>query len=156
MSRPDKDDYFMEIARAVAERTTCVRRRTGAVLVDRMGRIISTGYNGNPAGMKHCIDIGCLRNERNIPSGTQQQICRAVHAEQNALLQAEDMNRVQNSTCYCLIEPCVICCKMLINAGVKRVVYEEPYPDELGAAILSEANVSLERYRMVTADAELP
>ncbi len=145
-ARMGLDEYFMGFAEAASWRTTCVRRRTGAVIVDKNNRIVSTGYNGNPAGMKHCIDIGCLRNERNIQSGTQQQLCRGVHAEQNVLLQAEDMSRVQGSTCYCLIEPCVICCKMLINAGVKRIVYKESYPDELGADMLSEAGVSLERY----------
>jgi len=146
LTRPTKDEYFMGIARAVAERSTCVRRKVGAVIVDSDGRVISTGYNGSPAGMKHCLDIGCIRNAQNIPSGTQQQICRAVHAEQNALLQAEDIMRVRGSTCYCLVEPCVICSKMLINAVVLRVVYQEPYPDELGAQMLSEASVKLERY----------
>jgi len=148
MGRPRMglDEYFMGFAEAASQRTTCLRRRTGAAIVDKNHRVVSTGYNGAPAGMKHCLDIGCLRDERGIPSGTQQQVCRAVHAEQNALLQAEDMDRVQGSTCYCLVEPCVICCKMLINAGVKRIVYKEPYPDELGAIMLADAGVSLERY----------
>jgi dCMP deaminase len=120
----------MEIARVVSKRSTCLRNKVGAVLV-RDNRILSTGYNGAPTGMEHCLDIGCIRNERNIPSGERHELCRAVHAEQNAIIQAALHGvSTQGSTLYSTHQPCVLCAKMLINAGVKRVVFGQNYPDE--------------------------
>jgi len=141
--RITKDEYFMNIADAVAVRSTCVRRQIGAVIVVK-GRIVSTGYNGPPRGFPHCADIGCLRNEQNIPSGEQQQICRAVHAEQNAIIQAAGHGAdLEGAVLYCGFYPCIICTKMIINAGISRVVYKERYPNELGDEMFKLANVNI-------------
>lgn len=140
MSRPNKDEYFMGLAREVATRSTCKRHKIGAVLVSMDGHVLATGYNGAPRGMKHCLDIGCMRDQRNIPSGTQQQLCRAVHAEQNALIQAASHGTsLEGSKLYCTHSPCVICLKMLINAGVKYIVHAKHYPDDLSKEMLDEA-----------------
>lgn len=141
--RPSWDDYFMEIAALVAKRSTCLRRQVGAVLV-RDKQILSTGYNGAPGGLEHCLDIGCLREQRGIPSGTQQEICRGIHAEQNAIIQAA-LHGVSTtgSTLYCTHQPCVLCAKMLINAGVERIVFAGEYPDALARQLLDEADVVL-------------
>jgi len=128
MARPELDDYFMEIARVVASRSTCLRRRAGAVLV-KDKRILSTGYNGVPKGLPHCEDTGCPREK--YPSGTHHELCRAVHSEQNAIVQAAIHGvSIEGATLYCTHQPCTLCAKMLINAGITRVVYREDYPDE--------------------------
>ncbi len=141
--RPSWDSYFMSIAQLVASRSTCLRRKVGAVLV-KDSRILATGYNGAPAGLKHCLEIGCLRDQMGIPSGQRHEICRALHAEQNCLIQAASHGiSVTGSTLYCTNLPCIICTKMLINAGVKAIFYTEGYPDELSKEMLAEAGTKL-------------
>ncbi|MGI1690566.1 deoxycytidylate deaminase [Thermoanaerobacter uzonensis] len=141
--RPSWDEYFMQIVDVVKTRSTCLRRQVGAILVvDK--HIISTGYNGPPTGLAHCEETGCLREQLGIPSGERPELCRGVHAEQNAIIQAALHGvSTKGATLYVSASPCVICAKMLINAGVKRIVYEEEYPDELAVKLLKEANVDL-------------
>ncbi|MGI5826211.1 MAG: deoxycytidylate deaminase [Patescibacteria group bacterium] len=146
--RPSWDDYFMQLAKLVATRSTCIRRQVGAVLVSNK-RILATGYNGVPRGLKHCLEIGCIRDELKIPSGTRAEICRAVHAEQNAIIQCAIYGEVssEDSTIYITHQPCSVCTKILINAGVKRIVYEEPYPDEFALGLIKEAGIKLEQWK---------
>ncbi len=133
----------MDIARLVGERSTCLRRHVGAVLV-RDKRILCTGYNGAPSGMKHCLDVGCLREKLGIPAAERIEVCRGIHAEQNALVQAAAFGiSVSGATLYCTHEPCVTCAKMLINASIRKFVVAEPYPDELGRQMLKEAGVEV-------------
>ena len=140
-SRPSWDDYFMSIAGLVAERATCLRRRVGAVLV-RDKRLISTGYNGAPAGISHCLDVGCLRQQQNIPSGERHELCRGLHAEQNAIIQAALYGvSVEGATLYCTNLPCAICSKMLINARIVAIYYRDGYADSLSEAMLEEAGI---------------
>jgi dCMP deaminase len=141
--RPSVDEYFMEIAYVVAKRSTCLRNKVGAIVV-KDKRILSTGYNGAPRGLPHCLDIGCLRNERNIASGTRHEICRAVHAEQNAIIQcALHGASTEGSTLYCTHQPCILCTKIMINAGIRRVVFSQGYPDEESIKYLQEAGVEI-------------
>ncbi len=144
-NRPDWDPYFMEIANVVRKRSTCLRRQVGAVIVkDR--RILATGYNGAPTGIAHCIKTGCLREKWNVPSGERHELCRGIHAEQNAIVQAAYLGvSISGSTLYCTNQPCILCAKMIINAGIKRIVIEDGYPDEAAAQMLSEAGISAER-----------
>jgi dCMP deaminase len=141
--RPSWDEYFMQIVDVVKTRSTCLRRQVGAILVvDK--HIISTGYNGPPTGLAHCEETGCLRDQLGIPSGERPELCRGVHAEQNAIIQAALHGvSTKGATLYVNASPCVMCAKMLINAGVKRIVYEEEYPDELAFKLLKEANIDL-------------
>ena len=142
-SRPSWDEYFMGITELVAQRSTCTRRRVGAILV-RDKRIIATGYNGAPSNIKHCLDVGCLREQKGIPSGERHELCRGLHAEQNAIIQAATHGfSVEGSTLYCTNLPCSICTKMLINIRVEKVYYSEGYPDELTSLMMSEANIPL-------------
>lgn len=146
--RPSWDDYFMEIAHVVAKRSTCLRRHVGCVLV-RDRRLLTTGYNGPPKGLLHCDKLGgCLRAQMGIPSGQRHEICRALHAEQNAIIQAavHGVALTGEVTAYCLNQPCVSCAKMLINCSVKRIVYRDEYPDELAQQMLREAGVELVRW----------
>lgn len=144
--RPSWDDYFMRITREVARRSTCLRRQVGAILV-KDKHILATGYNGAPAGLPHCDQVGCLREEGNVPSGERAELCRGIHAEQNAIIQAAVHGvRIPGATLYCTTQPCILCAKMLINAGVVRIVYEGPYPDELARDMLAEAGVGLVRW----------
>ena len=146
-TRPSWDEYFMQIADVAATRSTCLRRHVGAVLVhDR--HILATGFNGVPAGIEHCLTRGCLREELGIPSGQQHELCRGLHAEQNALIQASRHGGIagDGATLYCTAHPCVQCTKMLINAGVKRIVYRDSYPDELSSVLLAEAGIATERF----------
>jgi len=144
--RPSWNQYFASITRMVATRSTCLRRHVGAVLV-REKRILSTGYNGAPAGLKHCIEVGCLREKDSIPSGTRHELCRALHAEQNAIVQAAYHGiSIAGSTLYCTNKPCVICSKMLINAGIKRIFFDDGYDDDLSDAILEEAKIEIMRF----------
>jgi len=144
--RPPWDEYFGEICQVVARRSTCLRRQVGAILVkDR--RILATGYNGPPRGLKHCAELGgCYRERMGVPSGQRQELCRALHAEQNAIIQAA-LHGVSTvgSTMYVTTFPCSLCAKMLINAGVERVVYRGDYPDQLAAEMLEEAGVQVVR-----------
>lgn len=152
--RPSWDEYFMQIADVAATRSTCLRRHVGAVLVsDR--HILATGYNGVPAGIEHCLTRGCLREELGIPSGQQHELCRGLHAEQNALIQAARHGGIaaDGAVLYCTAHPCVQCTKMLINAGVKRIVYRDSYPDDLSMALLKEAGIVTERFGALEGDA---
>ena len=143
MDRKSWDRYFIDIARLVSERSTCQRRKVGAVLV-RDKRILCTGYNGAPSGMPHCDESGCLRTDLGIPSGERIEICRGIHAEQNALVQAAAFGiSVTGGTLYCTHEPCITCGKMLLNAGIREFVVAEPYPDEFGRRLLTEAGVKV-------------
>ena len=145
-SRPSWDEYFMGITRMVASRSTCLRRKVGAIAV-RDRRILTTGYNGAPSNLKHCLELGCLREQQNIPSGQRHELCRALHAEQNVIIQAAFHGlSIAGSTIYSTTLPCVICAKMLINSGVKRIVYLEGYADQLSLEMLEEAGVSLEKF----------
>ena len=144
--RPSWDEYFVEIARQVATRSTCLRRHVGAVVV-RDKRILSTGYNGAPRGLDHCDVVGCLREQLNIPSGQRQEICRGLHAEQNAIIQAALHGvSIAGSTIYVTHQPCITCAKMIINAGITRVVCTASYPDELARKMLDEAQVELQMW----------
>lgn len=145
MARPPWPEYFMSIARIVALRSTCIRRHVGAVLV-RDKRLLATGYNGAPAGLTHCDDAGCLREQSAVPSGERHELCRGLHAEQNAIIQAAYHGiSVAGSTVYCTNKPCVICSKMIINAGIRKIVYENGYDDALADEMLAEAGISVER-----------
>ena len=142
--RPSWDEYFMEIARQVATRSTCLRRHVGAVVV-REKRILCTGYNGAPRGLEHCDVVGCLREQMQIPSGQRQEICRGLHAEQNAIIQAALHGvSIEGASIYVTHQPCITCAKMIINAGIVRVVCATSYPDELSRDMLDEAGVVLE------------
>jgi len=147
MSRPSWDEYFMQITELVSTRATCLRRKVGAVIV-RDRRILTTGYNGPPQSITHCEDRGgCLRDELNIPSGQRMELSRAIHAEQNAIIQAAKVGiSIQDSTLYVTTFPCFTCAKMLINAGVKRIIYKEGYPDEFSRDILKEAGVEVVQF----------
>ncbi len=145
--RPDWDTYFLRISELVAQRSTCLRRQVGAVIV-RDNRLLATGYNGAPNNVAHCFQLpgGCLRESQKIPSGQRQELCRGLHAEQNAILQAAAFGvSLKGGDCYCTHQPCVTCAKMLINAGIKRVVFLGDYPDELSLEMLKEAKITLER-----------
>jgi len=141
--RPGWDQYFMDIADLVSKRSTCLRRAVGAVLVkDR--RVLSTGYNGAPSGLHHCLDMGCLREQLGVPSGERHELCRGLHAEQNAIIQAALHGvSVNGSTLYCTNHPCIICAKMIINAGIITVVIKSHYMDKLAEDILKEASVKV-------------
>ena len=144
--RPDWDTYFMRITKLVATRSSCLRRSVGAVLV-KDKRILATGYNGAPAGMAHCEEAGCLRDQLHIPSGERHELCRGLHAEQNAIIQAARQGtEIKDSTLYCTTAPCSLCAKMLINAGVTRIVYEGSYPDERAMGFFAEAGVKVEHF----------
>ena len=140
-TRPSWDEYFMGITEMVAQRSTCLRRKVGAILV-RDKRIIATGYNGAPAKVSHCLDIGCLREQQGIPSGERHELCRGLHAEQNAIIQASLHGfSIEGSTLYCTNMPCAICSKMLINARIEKIYYKEGYADSLSSLLLDEAKV---------------
>jgi dCMP deaminase len=143
--RPDFDEYCLKIALVVAERATCQRHHVGAVAV-REKRILATGYNGAPSGLKDCFELGCLRNELGIPSGQRQEICRAVHAEQNVIIQAAVHGvSLKGSTIYCTHTPCTLCAKMLVNAQIERFVTFGKYNDEDFLQLFKEAGISFER-----------
>lgn len=157
-ARPSWDTYFMEIAAVVAKRSTCLRRQVGAVLVSGR-RLLATGYNGPPQGLRHCGECGgCYRAALGIPSGERQELCRAVHAEQNAILQASVYGVALQGdvTLYCTIQPCVTCAKMLINANVRRIVYLGDYPDGFALQLFREAGVELVRWRPSASTASEP
>jgi len=138
-NRPDWDSYFMEMAQVASKRSTCMRRSVGAVIV-KDKRLLATGYNGTPRGMAHCEEVGCLRTKLNVPSGKMHELCRGIHAEQNAVIQAAVHGvSVDGGTLYCTHQPCVVCTKILINAGIARIVYANPYPDELAENMMKEA-----------------
>lgn len=143
--RPAWDDYFLDIVGLVAKRATCLRRRVGAALV-RDRRILATGYNGAPSGLRHCLAIGCLREQNHIPSGERHELCRGLHAEQNAIIQAALHGvSVKGATLYCTNHPCIICSKMIINAGIVRIVVAGDYRDSLAEEMLTEAKIKVIR-----------
>jgi len=145
MPRPSWEEYFMSIARMVASRSTCLRRHVGAILV-KDKRILATGYNGAPAGLKHCEETGCLRETQSVPSGMRHELCRGLHAEQNAIIQAACYGiSISGSTLYCTNKPCIICSKMVINAGIQTVFYQDGYDDPLADKMLTEAGVQMVR-----------
>lgn len=142
-SRPSWEAYFMEITTLVAKRSTCRRRAVGAIIV-KDKRILSTGYNGAPTGTRHCIDIGCLREELKIASGQRHELCRAIHAEQNAIIQAAYHGvSIKGGTLFCTNLPCAICAKMLINAGIEKIYYQSGYADEMSSGLLAEAGIDV-------------
>ncbi len=144
-SRPSWDKYFLDIALLVASRSTCIRRKVGALLVKEK-RILATGYNGPPRGLPHCTDIGCLRDDLRVPSGQRHELCRGLHAEQNALLQASLHGiPVEGSILYCTTQPCSICAKMLINAGIRHIVILDGYPDDFAMQFFNQAGVEVRR-----------
>jgi dCMP deaminase len=145
VTRPSWPEYFMAITKLVASRSTCLRRKVGAILV-KDKRILATGYNGAPSGLRHCAEVGCLREGSSIPSGERHELCRGLHAEQNVIIQAAYYGiSINGSTLYCTNKPCVICTKMIINAGIKKIYYQEGYQDPLSDEMLSEAGLQLER-----------
>lgn len=142
--RPDIDEYFLKIASVVAERSTCRRHHVGAVAV-RNKHILSTGYNGAAAGLKDCLELGCLRDEQKIPSGTRHEICRGIHAEQNVIIQASLHGvSLEGSTIYCTHTPCILCAKMLVNSRIKRFVSFGKYNDDEFVSLFREAGIQVE------------
>jgi len=143
--RPSWDNYFLDIVELVSKRSTCCRRAVGAGLVSD-SRILATGYNGAPSKLQHCLDIGCLREQLKVPSGERHELCRGLHAEQNAIIQAALHGvSTKGSTLYCTNHPCVICAKMIINAGILRIVIRDGYHDKLAAQMLKEAGISVKQ-----------
>lgn len=142
-ARPTWDEYFLEIADLISKRSSCLRRRVGAVLV-KDKRILATGYNGVPSKIRHCSEVGCIREKLNIPSGERHELCRGLHAEQNAFLQAAlHGTSVKDASLYSTTQPCVICAKMIINAGIKEIVIRGDYPDKMAKELLSEAKIKV-------------
>lgn len=142
--RPSWDEYFMGMAKLTSQRSTCLRRKVGAVIV-KDKHIIATGYNGAPRGLSHCAELGgCLREKLNVPSGQRHELCRALHAEQNAIIQAATLwQSIEGASIYITHQPCSICSKMIINAGIERIVVDEGYPDELATKLLAEAGIKV-------------
>ena len=144
VKRPTWDEYFMQMAELTAQRSTCLRRHVGAVIVQDK-HVVATGYNGAPKGVAHCAEIGgCLREKMGIPSGERHELCRALHAEQNAIIQAARYGiNISGACIYINTQPCVVCAKMLINAGITEIIYRNPYPDELAMEMLEESGIRL-------------
>lgn len=145
MNRPSWDEYFMQMAELTAQRSTCLRRQVGAIIVKEK-HIIATGYNGAPKRLPHCEELGgCLREKLEIPSGERHELCRALHAEQNAIIQASTLGQsIEGATIYITHQPCIICAKMIINAGISRIVIRRGYPDEMSREMLREAGLKVE------------
>ncbi len=144
--RPSWDEYFMQIVELIKTRSTCLRRQVGALIV-KDKRILSTGYNGAPTGCSHCSQVGCLREQMNIPSGQRHELCRGMHAEQNAIVQAAySGTSVKDGTLYVTNQPCILCAKMIINAGIKKIVFSGEYPDELSMDLLKEAGIRVVKF----------
>jgi dCMP deaminase len=144
LTRPDTDEYFLKIASVAAERSTCRRHHVGAVAA-KDKHILATGYNGAPSGLKDCLELGCLRDEKGIPSGTRQEVCRGIHAEQNVIIQATLHGvSLEGSTIYCTHTPCVLCAKMLVNAKIKRYVSFGRYDDNSFIDLFREAGIKFD------------
>lgn len=147
--RPTWDEYFIDIVELIKSRSTCLRRQVGALIV-KDKRILSTGYNGAPSGCAHCLEIGCMREQLKVPSGQRHELCRAIHAEQNAIIQAAYSGvSVKGGTMYTTDQPCVLCAKMIINAGIEKIVFKGDYPDELSMKMLREAGIRVVKYEPV-------
>jgi dCMP deaminase len=145
--RPSWDEYFMEIAEVVKKRSTCTRRQVGAILV-KDKQILTTGYNGSPKNLDHCDKTGCKRQELNIPSGQRHELCRALHAEQNAIIQAAHNGvGINGATLYVTTRPCVLCAKMCINAGISKIIYKGDYPDDMSNEMLEEAGIEMINFK---------
>ncbi len=145
IKRPSWDEYFMEITKLVAQRSTCLRRQVGAIIVKEK-KILTTGYNGAPSGTTHCLDIGCLRDKLNVPSGERHELCRALHAEQNAIIQAAQHGvSIKGGVLYSTLQPCSLCSKMIINSGITAVYYEDGYPDQMALDLFEEAHIEFIR-----------
>lgn len=143
ITRPSWDEYFLELAGLIARRSTCLRRNVGAVLV-KEERIIATGYNGAPRGLQHCLDAGCLRQEKGIPSGQRYELCRGVHAEQNAIINAAFYGvSTRDAVLYCTNQPCIICARMIINAGIIKVIHQGDFEDTLSLQFMQEAGIEV-------------
>jgi len=141
--RPSWEEYFMQIARVVATRSTCLRRNVGAVVV-RNRQILATGYNGVPRDLAHCDVRGCLRDELGVPSGERHELCRGLHAEQNAIIQAAYQGtEIRDAELYCTHQPCVVCAKMIVNAGIETVYFAGTYPDRLATEVFAESGIRL-------------
>lgn len=144
--RPSWDKYYMEMAEVAKKRSTCMRRQVGAVIV-KSQRILASGYNGAPSGITHCEETGCLRQQLNVPSGERHELCRGLHAEQNAIIQAALHGvGIKGSTIYVTHKPCIICTKMMINAGIRKLIYKGDYPDDLSERMLEESGIIVEKY----------
>ncbi|MFA5039069.1 MAG: cytidine/deoxycytidylate deaminase family protein [Candidatus Omnitrophota bacterium] len=145
--RPGWDEYFLGIAGLVSQRSTCLRRKVGALVV-KGRRILATGYNGTPSGIRHCSQAGCLRTKMKIPSGERHELCRGLHAEQNVLLQASLHGvSLEGSVLYVTNQPCIICAKMIINAGIREVVMAGHYPDHMAMSFLKEAKIKVRKVK---------
>ncbi|MBU1055728.1 MAG: cytidine/deoxycytidylate deaminase family protein [Proteobacteria bacterium] len=148
-SRPAWDRYFMDITTLVAKRSTCLRRFVGACIV-KDKRILTTGYNGAPTGLKHCLEIGCIREKRKIASGERHELCRGIHAEQNAIIQAAFHGvSIREAVLYCTNLPCSICAKMIINAGIVKIYYLDGYADEMSSEMLEEAGIEVIKLEII-------
>lgn len=141
--RPSWDEYFLKITEEVATRSTCLRRQVGAIIV-KNNRILTTGYNGAARNIKHCHEVGCLREQLKVPSGERHELCRGLHAEQNAIIQAALHGvSIEHATMYCTYMPCIICTKMIINGGIKRIVFKGFYPDDIAMSMLKESGIEI-------------
>ncbi len=146
--RPSWQQYFMQMAVLASQRSTCLRRKVGAILV-RDNQILSSGYNGAPKNIRHCAEVGCLRQQNNVPSGEKHELCRGVHAEQNAIIQAGlNGSSTRGAVLYCTNQPCSICAKLIINAEIRTVYISEPYPDKLAELLMEEAGIELIHFNM--------
>ena len=144
----DLDEYFMRVAKLVSKRSTCIRRPVGAI-VTKNKRILTTGYNGAPRNLRHCLEVGCLREQLGIRSGERHELCRGVHAEQNAIIQGAVFGTtLEGGSIYTTTFPCVMCSKIIINAGLKEIVYADGYPDDLSKELLEESGIILRHYPM--------
>jgi len=143
MERISWQAYYMQIAQLVAKRSTCLRRQVGAIAV-KDKRILATGYNGAPSGLAHCLDIGCLREKLNIPSGEKHELCRGLHAEQNVIIQAALHGiSLKGADLYCTTQPCLICTKMLINCQIQNIFFAQGYPDPMAIDMLKQAGINI-------------
>ena len=146
--RPTVDEYFMKMAHLAASRSTCLRRKVGAVIT-KDKRVLSTGYNGAPKGLPHCEEVGCVRKNKNIPTGERHELCRGVHAEQNAIIQAAVFGTsIKNGKIYTTNHPCVVCAKLLINSSITEIIYDDDYIDELAKEVLSQSNVKVRQFKL--------
>ncbi len=145
-NRPSWEAYFMDIAALVAKRSTCLRRAVGSAVVKNK-QILATGYNGAPTGVRHCIEVGCLRQQMNVASGERHELCRGIHAEQNAIIQAAFHGvSIKGASLFCTNLPCSICAKMIINAGIKKIYYKDGYADQMSTEMMSEAGIEVIRF----------
>ncbi|WP_408955452.1 deoxycytidylate deaminase [Natroniella sp. ANB-PHB2] len=142
--RPSWDEYFMEMTQVITKRSTCLRRKVGALIV-KDKRVLATGYNGAPSGLQHCQEVGCLREKKEVPSGERHELCRGLHAEQNAIIQAALHGiSIEGAILYCTHQPCILCTKMIINAGIDQIIFKGGYPDRLALEMTEEAGIKLQ------------